>query len=274
MRSLILALLLTTSLFADGPADNVPDKVRPIPPEGIQVPDDKKKALLDQAAEIDKQLMAVASQTHATDRARVSVITRAVRMTVEDGMFYSDKEVDQAATLLKIAESKLGELKSGLTGAGLLIGAPVADDKPRAVASGFISKIDGSVQPFGLVLPPQKQRSGKPMRLDVWLHGRGEKVSEVAFLHQRMNSVGDVAPENTIVLHPYGRYCNAFKFAGEIDVLEAIEHVKRTFVIDEDRISIRGFSMGGAGCWQMAVHYPVCGWQPLPVRASAKLDSS
>ncbi len=58
--------------------------------------------------------MALADQTHATDRARVSVITRAVRMTVEDGMFYSDKEVDQAATLLKIAESKLGELKKRL----------------------------------------------------------------------------------------------------------------------------------------------------------------
>ncbi len=115
---------------------------------------------------------------------------------------------------------------------------------------------------------------GKPMRLDVWLHGRGEKVSEVAFLHQRMNSVGDVAPENTIVLHPYGRYCNAFKFAGEIDVLEAIEHVKRTFVIDEDRISIRGFSMGGAGCWQMAVHYPGMWMAATRVRASAKLDSS
>jgi dienelactone hydrolase len=58
------------------------------------------------------------------------------------------------------------------------------------------------------------------------------------------------------VLHPYGRYCNAFRFAGEIDVLEAIEHVRQLFPIDENRITIRGFSMGGAGCWQMAVHYP------------------
>ncbi len=58
------------------------------------------------------------------------------------------------------------------------------------------------------------------------------------------------------MLHPFGRYCNAFKFAGEIDVLESIEHVKQRFMIDENRIAIRGFSMGGAGCWQMAVHYP------------------
>jgi hypothetical protein len=37
-----------------------------------------------------------------------------------------------------------------------------------------------------------------------------------------------------------------------IDVLEAIEHVKTLFPIDDTRIVIRGFSMGGAGCWQFA----------------------
>ncbi|MEX0670748.1 MAG: hypothetical protein WD060_09860 [Pirellulales bacterium] len=55
---------------------------------------------------------------------------------------------------------------------------------------------------------------------------------------------------------PYGRYSNAFKFAGEVDVLEAIAHVKTLFPIDEQRIVIRGLSMGGAGCWQFAVHDP------------------
>jgi hypothetical protein len=94
------------------------------------------------------------------------------------------------------------------------------------------------------------------VRLDIWLHGRDEKTSEVEFLHRRQNQIGEFAPPNTIVLHPYGRYSNAFKFAGEIDVLEAIEHVKSRFSIDPNRINIRGFSMGGAGCWQMAVHYP------------------
>jgi len=57
------------------------------------------------------------------------------------------------------------------------------------------------------------------------------------------------------VLHPYGRYSNAFKFAGEVDVLEALEHVKSQYQVDDDRISVRGFSMGGAACWQFAVLY-------------------
>jgi predicted peptidase len=57
------------------------------------------------------------------------------------------------------------------------------------------------------------------------------------------------------VLHPYGRYCCANKFAGEIDLLEAIDHANKFYAIDEDRVIVRGFSMGGAAAWQFAVNY-------------------
>ena len=33
-------------------------------------------------------------------------------------------------------------------------------------------------------------------------------------------------------------------------------HVKKHYPIDENRVVIRGFSMGGAACWHFAVHYP------------------
>ncbi len=54
-------------------------------------------------------------------------------------------------------------------------------------------------------------------RLDVWCHGRGEKLSELNFINGRQTSRGEFTPPNAFVLHPYGRYCNANKFAGEID---------------------------------------------------------
>ena len=131
-------------------------------------------------------------------------------------------------------------------------------EKPESglLVRGYRSKIDHSVQPYGLVIPSSySQSSSRGFRLDVWFHGRGERMSENVFLTQRLQKQGVFAPEDTIVLHPYGRYSNAFKFAGEVDVLEAIEDVKRKYHIDEDRISVRGFSMGGAACWQFAVHY-------------------
>ena len=81
-------------------------------------------------------------------------------------------------------------------------------------------------------------------------------LSEVNFLNDRSKNVGQISPTNTIVLHPYGRYCNANKLAGEVDSFEALEAVKHQYRIDPDRVAVRGFSMGGAACWQFAVHYP------------------
>lgn len=242
--------------LADGPTDNIPATVRPIPPVGIELHDDTRRQLLESADKLTAKVETLSYGTGA-DRAQVRVMPRAVRMAVEDGMFYSEKEVEQAAALIQLGESRLQALASGKRGAELMGAQLSPTPKPQLVVGGYVSRIDGSVQPYGLVLPASTQLGAeRPRRLDVWLHGRGEKTSEAAFLTQRLNSVGEITPSEAIVLHPYGRYCNAFKFAGEIDVLEAIEHVKSLFPIDDNRITIRGFSMGGAGCWQMAVHYP------------------
>jgi predicted esterase len=111
------------------------------------------------------------------------------------------------------------------------------------------------MQPYGLVIP-EKLDLSKPVPLYVWLHGRGDKTTDLQFIHQRQTSVGQIAPDNAIVLHPFGRYCNAFKFAGETDVLEAIDSVAERYPIDRRRIVLWGFSMGGAGAWHLGAHYP------------------
>ncbi|MBV8882308.1 MAG: prolyl oligopeptidase family serine peptidase, partial [Planctomycetaceae bacterium] len=119
---------------------------------------------------------------------------------------------------------------------------------------GYVSKIDGSVQPYNLFIPitwsadrPDKHR------LDTWFHGRGETLSELSFLNQR---APEFQPKDAFVLSLYGRYCCANKLAGEVDLFEALDDVKRRYKIDENRIVVRGFSMGGAACWQFAAHFP------------------
>jgi hypothetical protein len=47
----------------------------------------------------------------------------------------------------------------------------------------------------------------------------------------------------------------ANKFAGEIDTLEILESLKKQYPIDDHRIVMTGFSMGGAAVWHFAVHY-------------------
>src|SRR5215210_4316002 len=51
-------------------------------------------------------------------------------------------------------------------------------------------------------------------------------------------------PSDKFVVNLYGRYCNANKFAGEIDLLEVLDAMKRQYPIDENRIVETGFSMG------------------------------
>jgi hypothetical protein len=251
-----VALLPVVQGFADGPGDNLPGSVRPIPPPGIELDEATQRRLLDGAAALARDVAAIEGDSDA-DRAEVLVLARAVRLAVEDRFLYSEKDVEQAERLLDRGRERLGSLRAGTTGPRLVMSGSTQADGPRLAVGGFRSRIDGSVQPYGLVLPADVDPAdARPRRLDVWLHGRGEKMSEVAFLSQRLATVGEVAPPDTIVLHPYGRYSNAFKFAGETDVLEAIEHVKTLFPIDDTRTVIRGFSMGGAGCWQFAVHFP------------------
>ena len=124
------------------------------------------------------------------------------------------------------------------------------------VVRGYISKIDHSVQPYGLVIPPSYSPTAPHRwRLDAWFHGRNETLSEVNFLADRERSVGEWAPRDTIVLQLYGRFCNASRFAGEVDFFEALDAVKRQYAIDENRILDRGFSMGGASAWDIGTHH-------------------
>ena len=117
---------------------------------------------------------------------------------------------------------------------------------------GFRSAIDQSVQPYAMVIPETPLTP--PRRLDIWLHGRNDKLTELAFLAEHMKKAGEFTPANAMVLHPYGRFCNAFKFAGETDVLEALAHATQQYGADPQHTAMRGFSMGGAGCWHLAGH--------------------
>ena len=255
--AIVAAVLVSAACgVADGPADNLPGSVRPIPPPGIELDEATQRRLLDGASALVRDVAAV-EEAAAADRAEALVFARAVRLAVDERFLYSEKEVEQAERLLDRGRERLAALRAGARGARLVLSGSVQASGPRLAVGGFRSSIDGSVQPYGLVLPADVDAAdARPRRLDVWLHGRDEQVSEAMFLARRLAMVGECAPPHTIVLHPYGRYSNAFKFAGEADVLEAIDHVKTLFPIDDTRIVIRGFSMGGAGCWQFAVHFP------------------
>lgn len=176
----------------------------------------------------------------------VDVFQVAVKRTLEDEIFYRDKDFGIAKKLLAMGAERRKQLLAGktpwLTQTGLVV-------------RGYVSRIDGSLQPYGLWVSPEYKRDGNRRRLDIWYHGRNDKLSEVSFLDRRLNRPAPFTPKNGIVLYPYGRFCNAMKFAGETDTWEALEHLKQNYAIDENRISARGFSMGGAASWHMGAHH-------------------
>jgi hypothetical protein len=245
---------------ADGPADNVPDKVRRVPPPGIAVPDGLRAELEDRLKTLGKEikelaikegLYFLATKGKSTLQGRllpdVEVYYNAVHYALKYNEFYNKGEFAVAQKLLAQGLERARDLREGkapwTTATGLIV-------------RGYRSRVDGSVQPYGLVVP-SSYRAGTATRhrLDLWFHGRGETLSELSFIDGRQKSPGQFTPPDAFVLHPYGRYCNANHFAGEIDTLEALEHAQQSYAIDENRIVVRGFSMGGAASWNFAVHY-------------------
>lgn len=133
------------------------------------------------------------------------------------------------------------------------------DAKKGRVARGYVSAVDGSVQPYGLIVPAGYDRK-KPMRLDVVLHGSTRPVgmSEARFMARfDEGDSGGTAPDQPYFeLHPLGRVENCYRWSGENDVFEAIEDVCRNYLIDRDRIVLRGMSMGASGTWHLGLKHP------------------
>ena len=139
-----------------------------------------------------------------------------------------------------------------------------ADDQDRAwtkkkgnVARGYRSAIDDSIQPYGVIVPASYD-AGKPMRLDVVLHGSQlpAGTSELKFLERFGDDASRGPEQDFLELHPLGRVENGYRFAGETDVFEAIEDVCRNYAIDRSRIVLRGMSMGASGTWHLGLKHP------------------
>lgn len=257
MQRLIFILLVVSSGSVALQTDSGAEAFKKLPPAGIDIQDSVRKQLMHRIKElrIRSDLLAKSLGDSRHWLPDVEVLIRAVDLAVRLDGFYREQEITSATTLLDEAERRLEAAARGLRGVDLLGFDQGNNKSPQTLVGGYRSRIDDSVQPYGIVLPIGYQ-TDKPKRMDVWLHGRGDTKTEIAFLSERQTKVGQFAPNDTVVLHPFGRHCNAFKFAGETDVLESIEHLSHIMTIDPHRIAIRGFSMGGAGCWHLAVHHP------------------
>jgi hypothetical protein len=134
----------------------------------------------------------------------------------------------------------------------------------RWVVRAYRSTVDDSIQPYAMILPVDYGKDPeKKWPLQVVLHGRDSSLTEAKFI--ATHDGGKPGPKlGYILLEVYGRGNNAYRWAGETDVIEAIYAVGFKWdgtkfgghIIDPDRIVINGFSMGGAGTWHLGLHHP------------------
>lgn len=155
-------------------------------------------------------------------------------------------------------------LKKALARGKERVSALEAGKKPWAkkkgkVVRGLTSQVDGSIQPYGIVVPANYDPK-KPMRLDVILHGSTRPVgmSELRFM-DRFDE-GDEsekgAPEQGFIeVRPLGRVENGYRWAGKEDVYEAISAATTNYKCNSHRV-LRGMSMGASGTWHLGLKDP------------------
>lgn len=239
---------IASSLMADGPADNQAASVRAVPPPGVAISDEVRSSLKTELATLQSQISELRkSKNPETQRylPDVEIFARAVELALNEDGFFEPKDAERAKIVLQEGLKRAASVKEGF----------LITSDPTRMVRGFRSKLDGTVQPYGVV-GSQGTDFNKSPRTDIWCRGRAEKGLELQFIATRMTN-SDPAPEpGTIMIHPFGRYCNANKLAGEVDTLEVLEHAIKEYQLDPKRVVIRGFSMGGAAAWHLAVHYP------------------
>ncbi len=250
IRFAVLLALTTSTILADGPTDNQAASVRPVPPPGIVLDPEVRSSLQKELGSLNEQIGELRKSKSAIVQRYlpdVEVFSRAVDLALNEDGFFEPKDAERATLVLQEGLKRAVELKSEKTPWTLYFGFP------QQTVRGYRSKLDGSVQPYGVV---RSNSNNQPPRADIWCRGRSEKGLELQFIATRMSNSDPTPEPGVMMIHPFGRYCNANKLAGEVDTLEVLEHAIKEYQLDPKRVAIRGFSMGGAAAWHLAVHYP------------------
>ena len=211
-------------------------------------PDEKVLAEIKaKTTELEAAIAKLPKDASELDAASVKVFHKAAVWIVKHGEWFTDKSGQQTLDVLKAGLTRAKALADGKK--------PWLDARDKPIALGYRSEIDGSYQPFSIRYPDNFDQK-KKYRTDIVLHGRDATLTEVKFLHAKEFAKPGKGTDYFVV-EVYGRGNNAYRWAGEEDIFEAmgaLTAVKDS--VDIKRVVIRGFSMGGAGTWHFGLHHP------------------
>ncbi len=139
----LFSLFLMPLVRADGPSDNVPDKVRRVPPAGLKIADADRAELEAGVVELGRELQSLRAELKSKPALAalfpdVEIYHKAVDWALRYDEFYKTNEAQVARTLLQQGRERAGALREGKPSWGMATGL---------VDRGNVSRIDGSVQP-------------------------------------------------------------------------------------------------------------------------------
>jgi hypothetical protein len=159
--------------------------------------------------------------------------------------FFRQRSVTDTLSVLDKGIERAAQLSDGKS--------PWTTQKGRVVR-GYRSALDGSVQPVRVTVP-EEYDGVKAFPLDVAQHGRFTSLYEVETLNSAQGMEIAYLP-GTLQIDLFGRGKNTYHWLGEADIFEAMDFAKRAYKVDDERMTLRGFSMGGAGVWHTSLHHP------------------
>lgn len=241
--------------FNQMPKGNSPSQWKPVAPRNPELENRLRKRL----AELEAAMDSLPKDEYGKPPADVDVWRYTVALLLENGEWRYPKRVDYMELCLDWCAALIEQHKRDADFSSRLRGR---------FALGYRSRVDRSVQPYLVTLPPGfRPDNPEPCGVQLFLHGLMRWRQEPVWIADGMLNAKladdddiDTEPDNgeqqIIRVQPFGRLDMFYSGAGEIDVLEVIEDVSRRYPIDPDRIAITGFSMGGGGTLKISLQYP------------------
>lgn len=116
------------------------------------------------------------------------------------------------------------------------------------------SEIDNTLQPYSVYIPDFYDKKN-PLPLVITLHGSGVNEEET-ILNVARKIVGE-GRMNVFVLAPQARGLSDWYLGNSgKDVLECLRHFKQLYNVNDNKIILDGFSMGGYGAWRLSALHP------------------
>jgi len=213
------------------------------------------KLIAEKKAALDKAIAEAIKKLPAEHQADLLIYPKAVEWITRHREYYTADIGKQILAVIDQGMKRADQAKDG---------KPVwlMNVAGTSVVRGYRSVIDGSIQPYAVWFPSWFGDEDKGKRIDVSLHGRDGSLTEVKFISSH---AGRSTPKDNgfVQIDIYGRGNNAYRWAGEEDVDDALNNYVTTELtlgrqanLSTEYVVLKGFSMGGAGTWHLGLRRP------------------